>query len=58
MPGPLTIFARVDCWEATLNHEKGRNEANSYLSSPAPACQERQARLSRGTTLCQSRRSF
>ncbi len=56
MPGPLTILARVDCWEATLNHEKGRNEANSYLSSPA--CQERQARLSRGTTLCQARRSF
>ena len=56
MPGPLTILAQVDCWEATLNHEKGRNEANSYLSSPA--CQERQARLSRGTTLCQARRSF
>ena len=33
MPGPFTIFAQVDCWEATLNHEKGRNEANSYLSS-------------------------
>ena len=36
MPGPFTILARVDCWEATLNRQRPHS-CHGIGAEPAPA---------------------